>query len=162
MPPSPACFKSVHSYRDELVNVGWIKIGQGAGGTVHGKTGQDIVVKVSEADAGYLAFVKFVSANASACLPRLNLIRDDQNWAVTHIERLNPLSSTGAAKVAAWWCNYMAAIKSNMALPEPVEWSTMAEALRSMAITNKWGFDMKEANAMERPDGTIVFTDPLY
>jgi hypothetical protein len=162
MPPSPATHSSPHSYRTTLVNDGWINVGQGAGGTVHFKSNEKIVVKVSEADDAYLAFVQFAYSNPSYCLPVVTLIHKGENWAVTHIELLNTLNSAAAASVATWWAGYIAAKKSNLPPPEPAEWSNMAEALRSLAISNRYGFDMKSENAMQRLDGTIVFTDPLF
>jgi hypothetical protein len=107
-------------------------------------------------------FVQFASSNPSSCLPVVTLIRDSQNWAVTHIEILNELDPADAASVATWWAGYITAKRLNLPLPEPAEWSNMAEALRTVAICNRCGFDMKAENAMKRPDGTIVFTDPLF
>jgi hypothetical protein len=145
-----------------LENDGWPKVGQGAGGTVHRKEGENIVVKVSEADDAYLAFVQFASSNPSSCLPVVTSIHQGQNWAVTHIEILNTLKPEAASLVATWWASYLASKKSNLPLPEPAEWSNMAEALRNVAISNQCCFDIKSDNVMQRPDGTIVFTDPLF
>jgi hypothetical protein len=162
MPPSPAAHNSAHSYRAALVNDGWIQIGQGAGGTVHSKASEKIVVKVSEGDDAYLAFVRFVLANASPCLPVVTLIHQSQNWAVIHIELLVKLSPAASALVATWWAGYVAAKKSKSPLPPPAEWSNTADCLQAVAIANNCGFDMKADNAMQRLDGTIVFTDPLF
>lgn len=164
-PPSPNLFSSPHEYRKQLIANGWPQIGSGAGGTVHHSSSAKFVVKVSEGDAAYLAFIKYAIANPCPCLPRATIIHEVQSdgadWAVTHIEYLTPLSSASASNVTAWWEAFKIAKKTNGPLPNPSSWSTLFEQLQKVANSINACFDVKINNVMLRGHD-VVFTDPLF
>lgn len=162
MPPLPDTYPSAVQYRLALDAAGWPQIDHGAGGTIHHKPGESFVVKVSEADNAYLDFVRFAAANPAHGLPDVKLVYQGGNWMVAHIKHLGPLSPQAAADVMTWWDNYVAAKKENAPLPNPAEWSTLADQIQRLATDNKHYFDVKPQNFMQRADGTVLFTDPLF
>jgi hypothetical protein len=159
-PPDPALSNSAQGYEAELQIAGWKLIGQGVGGRVYHRVGDLEVIKVSDGDFCYIAFAEYAQANQSTCVPKLQVVHRTLQWAVTHIEFLQPLDAVNAAAIAAWWQAYVAARRQGAPAPQPTAWSALAAALGPIAIQRKCGFDMKEANAMQR-GADVVFTDPL-
>jgi len=160
-PPVPANSNTAVSYESALMAAGWSLIGQGAGGRVYHRNGDGCVIKVSEADLCYLAFATYAQSNPQTCLPTLTIVHHGNNWAVIHIEMLEPLNTINADRVLTWWSDYITARKNGLTLPAPTDWSALANALGLIASSGNCGFDMKSANAMQR-GSTVVFTDPLF
>ena len=118
------------------------------------------MVKVSDGDACYLLFADYAAASPEDCLPALSVVHRTRQWAVTHVERLDPLDAASSAALDAWWVALVAAWRSGGPLPPPAEWTDLATRLRPIAAAGGCGFDMKPANAMRR-GASVVFIDPL-
>jgi hypothetical protein len=159
-PPDPNLSKGAAAYCCELERAGWVQIGGGAGGRVFHRNDDQMVIKVSDGDDCYLAFVDYVLATPQDCLPILESVYRSDQWSVTHIERLEPLSDRNAAAVNQWWAALEQALKQNLPLPSPKNWSDVIVALLPIARAGSCNFDMKTANAMQR-GSTVVLIDPL-
>ncbi|MGC4409953.1 hypothetical protein D4A92_07655 [Rhizobium rosettiformans] len=160
-PPDPSCSNGAAGYCNELVRAGWSEVGKGACSRVFHRAGDTTVIKVSDGDQCYLAFVDYVITNPMDCLPNLENVYRSQAWAVTHIEHLDVLSESNGTQLLKWWESFIAARRNNMQVPLPADWSQVACALQPIASEGGCGFDVKKINAMQR-GSTVVFTDPLY
>lgn len=160
-PPDPKNYHSAVSYEEDLKKNGWALINGGAYSRVYRNSNDDCVIKVSEVDDCYMEYAYYAEKSLLDCVPKLKVIYKSEDWFVTHIEFLSALSSDNIIKVRDWFNSYINAKKNNSNLPEPKEWSKLADDLRKIAQDNKCGgFDMKPDNAMQR-GSTVVFTDPL-
>ena len=159
-PPEPSLYSTASAYCCALLSAGWTSIGQGVAGQVFHREGCAEAIKVSDGDPCYLAFADYAAKYPSQCLPKLQVVYRNGQWAVTHIELLRPLDSKDADEVKAWWDLYIAAKKSGCTPPPPAGWSALADALGPIACREGCRFDMKCENAMQR-NGVVVFIDPL-
>jgi hypothetical protein len=159
-PPDPNLSGTAVAYCCALTTAGWTCIGEGVGGRVFHRAGDDQVIKVSDGDRCYLLFADYASSHPTECVPKLAVVYRTDQWAVTHTEFLAPLDQDNSSSVEARWQQYMAARKQGSSTPIPAEWSAPADALQPLAIGDKCCFDMKQENAMQRGN-VVVFVDPL-
>jgi len=164
--PDPTNYNSCGQYELALKGAGWKWLGGGVAGEVYEHPNHPLVVKVFQCCDGYVAFAQYVVGNPKPLLPTpFNITHLTATWGVAQMERLDKLSPQNAARLNQWRDAYFSALRNKSSLPDPQEWSALAEDLRPIAVRgdgkNHYGFDMSDKNAMQRANGELVFTDPL-
>lgn len=155
--------QSISDASEILYRNGYQEKGSGNFATVFYKPGTNYVLKLFKSnDEGYLTFIKYVLNHPNPHFPKLysKIIKITDAYYAIKIEELSPLSTSSAREIEEVFYEFY---EENI-VPTNVD-PSMLEAMQQildLMKKNNLGNDMGDNNIMQRKDGTIVFSDPIW
>lgn len=159
--------------------LGFKILGNGHFSAVYGSKGKEYVVKVSlEEDLAYLKYVNFITKNPNIHFPIVTLIKqttfNERTLCIYLLEKLNPLAKTPQNTILMYLINHLSMVNLDFKSHLQVNKShklyyeknkSFFKALKMVKNFHRGGdlgLDIKRDNLMQRIDGTVVITDPVY
>lgn len=162
------------------MNDTWDVVGVGAGGSVFHRPGDKFVIKVfDQEDMGYKRWLAFSLQNQSnSFVPKIigRPTPINKELAFVRLELLKELTNHNHMFVENWWMEYRRSFrrfKSSTPPPRsenrliksdwPLKKQDVNDYIKVMTfIDNHTSNDVRRDNYLERPNGELVITDPLY
>ncbi len=162
-----------------LEAAGWEKLGEGYYASVYGKPDSPYVLKIFEYDDSYVSYLKLIEQYPNIHFPKIKgRLRVTPKYRAVRMEKLSPTTKVNVGgltvDVSGMLNAYMIdkryqlnniQIRNRELFDEyAADKPKLIEALDLIneELVGKYALDLNSDNIMQRADGTIVITDPLY